>query len=332
MPGPEVDSVVSVPSVGQRAAVWIRADGDAGAVPAGDDFPVLSALCARWAVIAVAFTAVGSQWGPRILAALGMFEGAARCGATVAVRPGGRAVLSGEVWNAPELDGGRNEDIPMLDVYADAPGWVADRVLDPWEGHGLLSFCHWWEGGESPAGERLGSAVPGVWTAGTVIDVVCGVLSSDPAEELRSAVATLVAAAEAGVVTRETLAAVFTDPGDVDDALQQLSLAGLVITVPGQLPRDRAIMLVREYIEALIIDATNYRLDELAAERLGVGWVVTLPTQPGVSSLGRALFYIADDGVIEQSLSSVAPSLYIEGFERRFQQRRAGAMADLSIR
>ncbi|RDI55331.1 hypothetical protein [Nocardia mexicana] len=323
----------------QQAAVRARADRDIGvaAVRSHDDFPALPVAWARWATIAAAFVAVGSEWGPRILPALGVFEGSARSGSTLYVLPGGRAVLSGGVWDAPELNAAYNEGAPLPDLYAGAPAWVTNQVLNPRAGRGLQSFCYWWEGGawhraESPTSDRLSAAVPGIWTVDTVIDVVGGLVGGSEDDEMRSAAAVLVAAAEAGVVTRDTLAALFTGPDDdLDGALHQLSMAGLVTTVPEELPEERAIALVREFIDALGLDTTGYPLDELVAERLTVGWMVFVPTGPGEIIIGRAIFYIADDGVIEQSSSSVAPSIYIEEFEQRFRQRHQGAVADFSV-
>ncbi|MBU3068007.1 hypothetical protein KO481_41650 [Nocardia sp. NEAU-G5] len=323
----------------QQAAAQTRNDQEAGitAVASSDDFPVLPVLWARWATIAAAFVAIGSEWGPRILPALGVFEGSARSGSTLYVLPGGRAVLSGGVWDAPELDAAYNDGEPMPDVYAGAPEWVANQVLNPRAARGMLSFCYWWDRGswyrgESPTSDRISAAVPGVWSAQTVADVVCGVVSADPTEEQRTAAANLVAAAEAGVVTRNTLAALFDDPSDdVDGALYQLSLAGLVTAVPVALAQDRAIILVREHIQGLGIDTSRYPLDELVAERLNVGWMVFVPVPEGEIAIGRAIFYIADDGVIEQSSSSTAPSIYIEGFEERFNRRQTGAAADFTL-
>ncbi|MFI5777156.1 hypothetical protein [Nocardia sp. NPDC051570] len=324
----------------QQAGERARADRDAGIAPvrSTDDFPVLPVLWARWATIAAAFVAVGSEWGPRILPALGVFEGSARSGATLYVLPGGRAVLSGGVWNAPELDEAYNGGAELPNLYAGAPEWVANQVLNPRAARGLLSYCYWWDRGgwyraeASPASDQISAAVPGVWTAETVTDVLCGVISADPTAEQRSAAANLVAAAEAGVVTRNTLAALFTDPADdLDGALYQLSLAGLVTAVPEPITQQRAIERVREYILGLDIDISRYPVDELVAERLAVGWMVFVPTRPGEIAIGRAIFYIADDGVIEQSSSSVAPSIYAEGFEQRFHQRRTSAAADFPV-
>jgi hypothetical protein len=323
----------------QQAAARSRADREAGvvAVRSSDDFPVLPVLWSRWATIAAAFVAIGSEWGPRVLPALGVFEGSSRSGSTLYVLPGGRAVLSGGVWEAPALDAAYNTEAPMPELYSGAPEWVANQVLNPRAARGLLSFCYWWDRdswyrGDSPTSDRISAAVPGMWSAETVADVVCGVVSADPSSTQRAAAVNLVAAAEAGVVTRATLTALFDDPADdIDGAMYQLSLAGLVTEDPVALSHDRAIAQVREHIVNLGIDTTNYPLDELVAERLNVGWMVFVPVPDGEIAIGRAIFYIADDGVIEQSSSSTAPSAYAAGFEQRFHRRQTGAAADLSI-
>lgn len=323
----------------QQAAQNTRAEQEAGVVPVPsyDDFPVLPVFWSRWATIAAAFVAIGSDWGPRVLPALGVFEGSSRSGSTLYILPGGRAVLSGGVWDAPALDAAYNDGEPMPDLYSGAPEWVANQVLNPRAARGLMSFCYWWDRdgwyrGESPTSDRISAAIPGVWSADTVADVVCGVVSNDPSSAQRAAAVNLVAAAEAGVVTRETLTALFDDPADdIDGALYQLSLAGLVTDDPVALSQDRAIALVREHILSLDIDTTNYPVEDLVAERLNVGWMVFVPVPEGEIAIGRAIFYIADDGVIEQSSSSTAPSVYATGFEERFNQRQTGAAADLRI-
>lgn len=314
----------------EQAAEQARADRDANiaSVLSRDDLPPLPVLWARWATIAAAFVAVGSGLGPRIRPSLGIFEGAARSGSTLFVLPGGRAVLSGGVWNAPELDAAYNDDGALPDLYAGAPDWVANQVLNARAAQGMLSFCYWWSNGswhraDSPAAEQISAAVPGVWTTQTVADIVCGVAAEEPTEQQRQAAITLVAAAEAGVVTRDTLTALFDGLADnIDGAMYQLSLAGLTATVIEQLPRDRAISHVRTHILGLGVDTTGYPLDQLTAERLEVGWMVFVPTEPDEIAIGRAIFYIADDGVIEQSSSSMPPSVYSEGFEQRFMERQ----------
>lgn len=322
---------------GGRRAGPRRSRGEYHRDPRARRFPPLPVLWARWATIAAAFVAVGSGLGPRIRPALAIFEGAARSGCTLFVLPGGRAVLSGGLWNAPELDDAYNNEGDLPDLYAGAPDWVANQVLNPRAAQGMLSFCYWWEHGawhhgESPGPELISAAIPGVWTPETVADIVCGVSGDEPTEQQRQAADTLVDAAEAGVVTRDTLTALFDDLGDnIDGAMYQLSLAGLTATVPEELPEDQAITLVRKYILDLGVDTTGYPLDQLVAERLEVGWMVFVPTEPGEIAIGRAIFYIADDGVIEQSSSSMPPSAYSTGFEQRFQQRQTRAGADLVI-
>ncbi|MGW0250981.1 hypothetical protein ACWDYH_30570 [Nocardia goodfellowii] len=313
-----------------EAAAWARADRESGvrATVSERDFPALPTLWARWSVMAAAFVAVGSEWGPRILPSLGWFEGAKRGGSTLYLLPGGRAVFSGGVWNAPALDAAYNGGDPLPNLYAGAPEWVANPVLNPRAASGLLSFCYWWERGrwhraESPAADRLTEAVPGLWTAETVTNVIASLVDPEPSDGQRAAVATLVAAAEAGIVTRDTLISVFGDDGsfDLDSSFYQLTMAGVASTVPEPITEQTAIDEVRRYIQDRDLDTTGYPLDQLRADRISCGFMVYVPTQPGEIAIGRALFYVADDGVLEQSSSSIAPSRYIEEFEKRFQER-----------
>ncbi|BDT89129.1 hypothetical protein [Nocardia cyriacigeorgica] len=310
----------------QQAAEQARDDraDQVWAVLADNEFPPFPVMWARWATLSAAFVAARSPWGPRVLPWTGVFEGAARGGSTLHVLPGGRAVLSGGVWNAPALDAAYNGDAPLPRVYAGAPEWVANPVLNARASSGLLSFCYWWEGGrwyrgESPSADECATAVPGVWTAEIVAEIVGGL--AEPAQGAELA-ATLVAAAEAGVVTRETLTAVFDETRfDIDGALYQLGLAGVVSTLPDELPEAAAIARVRDHILTNGLDTTGYPLSELTAHRLSMGWMVYVPVPEGQISIGRAIFYVADDGVLEQSSSSVAPGTYIAGFEQRFTDR-----------
>ncbi|MFF3224971.1 hypothetical protein ACFYV7_19420 [Nocardia suismassiliense] len=314
----------------RQAAIQARADRDAGrrGALAATDFPAFPLLWARWAVIAAGFVAAGSSFGPRVLPALSVFEGSKRSGSTLSVLPGGRAVLSGGVWNAPELNAVYNRGVPMPALYAGAPEWVADPVLNPRAASGLLTFCYWWEGGNwyrgmSPPADELSAAVPGMWSPDSVTDIVSGLIAESPSPRQRQAVANLVSAAEIGVVTRSTLVDVFGEDGtfDIDSALYQLTMAGVTMTVPEPMPQEDAIARVRQFILDSGMDVSRYPVDGLRADRLSIGWMVYVPTAPGEIAIGRALFYIADDGVLEQSSSSVAPSLYIAEFEQRFQRR-----------
>ncbi|MBF6167408.1 hypothetical protein IU486_22005 [Streptomyces gardneri] len=323
----------------QVAAAQARADREAGvrAVPCEDDLPAFPLMAARWAVLAAAFVAAGSQWGPRLLPSLSWFEGSKRSGCSLYALPGGRAVLSGGVWNAPELAAAYNGGVRLPDLYAGAPEWVASQVVNHRAAGGLLSFCYWWEKGrwhrgESPGPDRFVEAVPGVWTSDTVVDIVSGLLGDDSTAEQRVAVAGLVSAAEAGVVTRDILAEVFGDDGefDVDAAFFQLTMAGVTMTAPGPMAREDAMARVERFIRRSGADTANYALEDLRADRISVGWMVYVPVQPGEIAIGRAIYYVADDGVLERSSSSVAPSVYIAEFERRFRDRHGPVGASWS--
>ncbi|WP_433520596.1 hypothetical protein ACQPZ2_24525 [Nocardia pseudovaccinii] len=299
-------------------------------VPLQNQLPDLPVLWARWAVLSAAFVAVGSPLGPRMLPSLGWFESSRRSGSTLYVLPGGRAVLSGGVWNPPELDAVYNEDAPMPNYYAGAPDWVADPVLNPRAAAGLLSFCYWWEEGrwwrgESPSPERCGSAVPGVWTVGTVVDIVTGQLPDREDTRRRDAADALVSAAQVGIVTRAMVSDVFgeAEDFDIEAVLRQFSIAGVTAReLPQPISAGDAIDRVRTYILERGLDTTRYPVEELTADRVDVGWMVYVPVPRGEIAIGRAIFYVADDGVVEHSTSSIAPSVYVIGFEQRYLRRQ----------
>ncbi|MEV6771250.1 hypothetical protein AB0N05_21785 [Nocardia sp. NPDC051030] len=314
----------------QQAAVAARADAESGYLPtvSTDDFPDFPLLWSRWSAIAAAFVAVRSEWGPRVLPSFGWFEGSRRSGSSLYALPGGRAVLSGGVWDAPELEAAYNGKAPLPRLYKGAPEWVANPVLNTRAGGGLLTFCYWWERGrwyrgESPSAADLAPAVPGMWTAATVIDVICGLLADEPTEEQRTAVTEFVAAAERRDVTRPVLAEAFGPTADLDAANYQLVLAGVARNGPDPLPEAEAIESVRHHFATTGTDSTGYPLDLLRADRLSVGWLVYVPTEPGEIAVQRSLFYVADDGVVESATSATPPSVYLPGFEQRFRQRHS---------
>ncbi|SUA76612.1 Uncharacterised protein [Nocardia otitidiscaviarum] len=209
---------------------------EVAATVADNEFPPFPLMWARWAVIAATFVGAESQWGPRVLPSLAWFEGAKRSGSTLYALPGGRAVLSGGVWDAPTLDAVYNAGAPMPRFYAGAPEWVANPVVNPRAANGLLSFCYWWENGhwyrgESPSATELASALPGMWTVETVVDLVSRLVAEQPTEQQRASVASLVSAAEAAAVSRDHLVETFGDTGsfDIDSALYQLTMAGVTV-------------------------------------------------------------------------------------------------------
>lgn len=316
----------------QQAAAQARADraGQVWAVMAEHEFPPFPLMWARWATIAAAFVAAGSERGPRMLPWIGIFEGTARGGSTLHALPSGRAVLSGGVWNAPALEAVYCTGAPMPELYAGAPDWVADPVLNPRAASGLLSFCYWWDAGhwyrgESPSAEQCAPGVPGMWTAQTTAEIVAGLV----ADATPDTIAALISAAERSQVTRALLVAVFGDDGrfDIDGALYQFSLAGLVSTAPEPMPAAEAISRVRDYIIGRGLDTTGYPLSQLVAHRIVVGWMVYVPVPDGEIAIGRAIFYLADDGVLEPATSSIAPATYIAEFEQRFAERHGALPA-----
>ncbi|WP_406274071.1 hypothetical protein OH799_00455 [Nocardia sp. NBC_00881] len=315
----------------QQAAIAARADRHAAvwATLAENEFPSFPVMWARWATIAAGFVAAGSELGPRMLPALGWFESSRRSGSTLYALPDGRAVLSGGVWDAPTLDATYNGGSDMPKFFAGAPEWVAEPMLNPRIGAGLMSFCYWWESGrwyrgESPPASECAAAMPGVWSADTVADILARAVSSQPNKAQLLAASTLVSAAEVGVVTRETVLNAFGDSGslDIDGALFQFRMAGLVTVVPEAMPKQLAIARVRQYILGLGLDTTGYALGDLVADRLSCGWMVSVPVPRGEIAGGRAIFYIADDGVLERSSPSVPPMQFVDGFEKRFQRRQ----------
>ncbi|MFE3445683.1 hypothetical protein ACFXNW_21840 [Nocardia sp. NPDC059180] len=316
----------------RTAAAAVRADRAALVSPVlmDNELPELPVLWARWAVLSATFVAVGSDRGPRMLPSLAWFESSRRTGSTLYLLPGGRAVLSGGVWNPPELDAVYNEGAEMPDFYAGAPDWVADPVLNPRATAGLLSFCYWWDDGrwyrgDSPGAQRSSSAVPGVWTADSVVDIMSSLIADRPDPRWRAAADALISAAQVGVVSRNTVTDVFDDEErfDIDAALYQLSIAGSSAR-PRLLEMSEfdAIERVRAYVDDRGLDTTGYPLSRLTADRIEMGWMVYVPVPRGEIAIGRAIFYVADDGVLEHSSSSIAPSEYAAGFAQRYRQRR----------
>ncbi|MGW5516806.1 hypothetical protein [Nocardia africana] len=320
---------VALPSRPPReAAVAARADRAAGvrAAPVDGELPDLAVLWARWSVLAAVFVAAGSRRGPRVGPSTGVFESAGRCGSTLTLLPGDRAVLSGGVWESPVLDAVYNTGAAAPKLFAGAPDWVTDPVLNPRALTGLLSFCYWWEAGrwyrgESPAMSECAPAVPAVWTVGSVAGVA-GQLAAGRAGAAEAA-ADLVVAAQSGAVTRSGLARVFGYDNDVDldGAMFQFVVAGLAADEPDDIGESEAVALVRAHILGQGYDTDGYQLSALRAERLGVGWLVSSPAPAGEALLDRTVFYVADDGVVERSTSSVPRAEFVAGFERRLRLR-----------
>jgi len=227
----------------RRAAAAVVADRARGvtARPVDEELPPFPQLWARWATISAVHVAVSSDRGPRVVPSNGWFEsgGAGSSGSTLYAVSGGRAVLSGGVWDAPALNAAYNGGIDLPNLYAGAPDWVTNAVLSPRAAVGLLSVCFWWDGrrwycGESPSVQQCGVAMPEIWNAHTAIEAVARLLSADPSTRLRTAVARLLTAAERGEITRELVADTFGGAGDIDAAMRQLTAAATVLSRPNR--------------------------------------------------------------------------------------------------
>lgn len=233
----QADRMIGRSRTPREAAAQSRADRASGILPhpVDDEIPALPVLWARWATMAATFVAAGSPGGPRIVPSVAWYESAQGGGSTLTLLPGGRAVLSGGMDHSARC-------ATTAALFAGAPHWVADPVLNRRAEQGVLAFCYWWQPvaggrwfrGESAPPRRFGTAMPGVWTADTVIRTVAGAGARYPNEPGRTAAALLLTAAEVGVVTAGTVHSVFGRRADfdTDGALLQFSLAGLVATVP----------------------------------------------------------------------------------------------------
>ncbi|MGW5383330.1 hypothetical protein [Nocardia sp. NPDC003963] len=215
----------------ERAVAAVGTDRDAGvrAATVDGELPDLGVLWARWAVLSAAFVAAGLELGPRVGPSVGVFEGAGRSGSTLILLPRDRAVLSGGVWEAPMLDAVYNSGAEMPNLFAGAPSWVADPVLNPRAATGLLTFCYWWHDGRWHRGEsdpvpQCAPAIPAVWTVAAVAGIIGSVVGAGAgtagAEEL-------VRAGQAQSVTRAAVERAFGSAVDLDGALFQFTVAGL---------------------------------------------------------------------------------------------------------
>ncbi|MFQ6395309.1 hypothetical protein ACLMAJ_17800 [Nocardia sp. KC 131] len=317
---------VRTPEQAARAAVRAVAARPAHALPP------LPALWARWASLAAAHVAVGSERGPRILPSLGWYEDGNHNGATLYLLSRDRAVLSGGRLNSAELAAGYHGEAAVPDLYAGAPSWVTSAVLNPRAATGMLSFCYWWQSGswrrgESPEPAPARVALPELWDEDAVVELVVDLVLETgdprPEDEIRDAAETVVGSAEVGLVTRETIVPLFADAErfDSDAAYAQFDAAGVATVQLTPLPEEDAIALVRDYILERGLETPGYPVSGLVASRVGVGWMVHVPAPEGQLMMGRAIFYVADDGAVERSSSSTPPSVYAAGFEQRFRWR-----------
>jgi hypothetical protein len=218
----------------RRAAAAAADDTAAGrtAIPT-EDVPPLRDLWARWAVLSAAYAGVESGWGPRTYPGYAWYESDHRSGSTLFVLPGDRAVLSGGKWNSELLEAAYNGGASLPDLYTGAPAWVNDSILNTRNRNGLLTFCYWWANGQWQRGTtdtsgELDAPLPSVRTADEIVRAM--VSQTGPGTENQCEA--LLTAATDNNATRDDVAAIFANhpDADLDEAVNQLSLAGLLAT------------------------------------------------------------------------------------------------------
>ncbi|MBA0047866.1 hypothetical protein [Mycobacteroides sp. LB1] len=306
-----------------------------GARVSDDEIPSLPTLWARIAVLAAVCRGSEAPINLRVDPAFQLYIGD-NGGSTLCRLPGNRAVLSGGRKDSRLLSAAYGGVIGWPDLYRDAPSWLHNLYLDPRAERGLLSFCYWWDGEHwyrpELAGEdawkptdEIARGLPGVWTLESTASLVATVLKRigvEPTDQNAYATADLVHAAEARIVTERVFGRLFVDGApesfDMAEALAQLDAADLLL--PTHPPIDRATATDR-VVDFCRTHRVEYPLDRLVADRWDGGWQVFAPIAEGEIAIGRAVFLVADDGVVEQASTSAAPSQLAEVFARRFAQR-----------
>ncbi|MGV9712483.1 hypothetical protein ACWDTI_17675 [Gordonia sp. NPDC003424] len=202
-------------------------------VAADDQWPELDVLWARWSAMAAVVAATSAGSGPSIAPGIGIFESPSHSGSTLVRLPGGRAVLSGGVFDAPELRAAYLGGAQLPELYAGAPLWVGDSTLNVRLESGMLSFCWWyadghWYRAQSPDAASCAAAVPAVWHTDETARAIAGLLSDRPTGDLVHIAEAFVGAVETGTLTRTLVETLLPAVRGCDTAaaLVSLSLAG----------------------------------------------------------------------------------------------------------
>lgn len=197
-----------------------------------DQWPDLDVLWARWSAVSAAVAATGRGVGTSIGPSLGIFESPAGSGSTLVRLPGGRAVLSGGVVDAPELRAAYLDGGELPDLYAGAPIWVGDSTVNIRLESGMLSFCWWYDDGhwyraQSPDAASCVSAMPAVFGTDAVA-AIARMLREHPSDDTWQLAEAFVGAVESNTVTRTLVETVVprVQGHDTDAALVSLSVAG----------------------------------------------------------------------------------------------------------
>lgn len=193
-----------------------------------DDIVPLPEAWLRWAVLAALCAGIRTEFGPLVRPASAVFEDGQRNGSTLFVLPGDRAVLSGGMWNSPLLTRAYEDHVGLPNLYAGAPDWVNDSVLNSRREVGLLSFCYWWHGGKWYRGaadtfHELDYPVPPIWTDDETLNAMVAVTGESHRHTCRA----LLTAAGDRSASKDQLRLILGEDADIDGAFTQLSIAGL---------------------------------------------------------------------------------------------------------
>lgn len=305
---------------------------------ADDEVPALDLAWARMALVAAMGRGAGAPVGLRVDPAFEVYQGI-NGGCTLARLPGDRAVLSGGRADSRLLSAAYKGEMPWPDLYRGAPPWLDSLYLDPRAANGLLSFCYWWDGrgwwradlpgidSWSPIAE-LQAGVPGIWTSESTATLLTGLMTEIGVELVdRNAYAAtdLVRAAEVRIVSGRYVNRLFVDgvPGgfDVSEVIACLDAADVLLPVHPPIDQGTAKNVVVDFCRANDVDTSRYPLDGLVASRLDAGWQVFAPIDPGEVAVGRTMFLVADDGVVDQVSTSTPPDELAFVFASRFASR-----------
>lgn len=217
----------------RRAAAEADGIAEGRGATAAAELPALGELWSRWAVLSAACAGVGSESGPHVHPGYAWYESEDRSGSSLFMLPGDRAVLSGGKWNSELLESAYNGGGPLPDLYNGAPGWVNDSVLNTRNRNGQLSFCFWWANGQwwrglTDTSGELDTATPAIITA----DETARAMLDHTGPGTEDQCAAILTAAANQAATREDVAALFANnpDADIDAAVNQLSLAGVLVT------------------------------------------------------------------------------------------------------
>lgn len=86
------------------------------------------------------------------------------------------------------------------------------------------------------------------------------------------------------------------------------------------MPQAQALAQVRKHVLSHDSGTDKASPGRLTAERFSVGWIVRTPA--GGDQCTTAIYYVADDGELEETSSAAEPSAYTKWVEQRFWQRR----------